>query len=354
MPTSTSLHLNARVSALALFIVSALAFVPAATGAAYGQRSVVPLDDLTSDPAVAEFLPKYNTFLLDRNFAAATSEALIVLAKHPDNRDAQIAGTCGWAFASLAAHQHGPVADRKMTACTATERLKGCLAMIEKRPSEERQKKYITLQAWIGICLTSSLCDAGSYTLALQTVEDFFARDSDNVACGAAASVVCASFPEVPDKEALISSLKGLVRRYKGKPGSAHVLWDLARIFDKRGDEAGFRSVLETMEADFPLDNTYRLALRRLAIQRAAGKRVIPPKKDASTTGGSGQPDPRAGCGCGCGGTTATATAVKPQPGAAAITKPAAATKVTSGTVAASCCTTGCVTTAVAGTIKRP
>ena len=54
-------------------------------------------------------------------------------------------------------------------------------------------------------------------------------------------------------------------------------------------------------------------------------------------------------CGCGCGTTTATATAVKPQPRAAAITKPAASVKVTSGTVAGSCCTTGCVTTVVAG-----
>jgi hypothetical protein len=321
MPASILLHGKARVFALTLFTLSVVAFEFGATSAAYGQRSVVPLDELTSDPVVAEFLPKYNKFLLDRNFAAATSEVLILLAKHPDNKDAQIAGTCGWAFASLAAHQHGPLPERKITAQTATERLRSCLAMIEKCPPEERQKKYVTLQRWIRVCLTASLCDAGSYTLALQTVEDFFATDSDNVACGKAASMLCASFPKVSDQEALISSLKALTQRYKGKPGSAQVLWEIAQIYDEKGDEAGFRSVVETMEADFPGDNIYKQALRKFAAQRkihdydalrkanAAKAKAVPTSwtalmrnPDLASTGICAT----SSCGCGCGTTTTT------------------------------------------------
>jgi len=57
-----------------------------------------------------------------------------------------------------------------------------------------------------------------------------------------------------------------------------------------------------------------------------------------------------ASCGCGCSDSTATKSAQTP----ARTVNLVAGAKVTSSTAAGACCTTGCVTTAVAGTIKRP
>jgi hypothetical protein len=297
-------------------------FVLGSTGQGYGREPLLDMGKLSSAPIVADFLPRYNKMMAARDLAGASSEALALVGKHSDSRDAAIAGTYCWAFATLIDCAERPPAERTRAAVSATEALRRCLVLIEKSSSAERNERYAPLhEKLIPFELMDAACLAGSNTLVVRMAEDFFAKDPESSWCNPTAAILCESFRQIHDEDGLISCLKSLAERYKGKWGASPVLWQLARIYARKGDEAAFRSLVETMEADFPDDNIYKQALRKFAAERkiqdydALRKTNAPKPKAASTSSTALMRNPdlastgtcaTSSCGCGCGTTTTT------------------------------------------------
>jgi len=305
----------------AMPILCVVVFAVGTVGGGYAQN-LLDMDNLTSVPAVGEFLPRFKKMMIARQDAVATSEAVAFLAKYPDNKDVQIAGTYCWAFATMVDKSEAPLPVRKPVAEAAAEGLKRCLALIEKSPREEQSQKYANLRDHlIPMQLMGAACLAGSHTLVVRQVEDFFSKHPDSQWCNGAASALGESFRQMRDEDGLTSCLESLARRYKGRWGASPALWQLARIYDRKGNEEAFLSVLKRMESDFPDSNTYKQALRRFVAERkiqkydALKKTNAPKLKPVSTssTALTRNPDLATSntcsflkCGCGCQATTTT------------------------------------------------
>ena len=187
-------------------ILCLAAFLLGATGYGYGYEPFLDLGKLSSAPIVADFLPKYNRMMVDRNPAGASSEALALVAKHPGNRDAQIAGAYCLAFATLTDCEKAPLAERKRAAISATDGLKRCLALIEKSPSAEREEKYGRMQQkLIPLQLMDAACLAGSHTLVVRMAQEFFAKDPESHWCNPVAAILWESFRQIHDDDGLTS-----------------------------------------------------------------------------------------------------------------------------------------------------
>jgi len=310
-------------------------------GSAWCGLDLVDLGDFTSEPIVGPFGAEYVRLLKDRDYAGAASQTLHLLAQYPGNPTVQIVGQYLWAVATLnTAHFTAEPLEQKQMAQRALTGLERCTALIKKLPVEERQRGYARLeQRLIPLHIIAAADLAGSHTEVLRLGEAFMAHDPDSTDSILVLAPMIRSFWRTRADDGATSYLERLAVRFKHRRVASAILFDLGTRYLKKGRRDLLLSVIKTMEADFPGENIYKQALQRLAVEGAAGRRLIPPKKDTSTTTRSSQTDPPAGCGCGCGSTTAT---------------PPASARATSGTVAGLCCTTGCVTTTVAGTIKRP